>query len=50
LNNNLSGIALNCPNCGAPIQNLGQKKCSYCGTGVIDLVKRTWILNDIQEF
>lgn len=50
LNNNLSGISLNCPNCGAPISNLGQKKCSYCETGVIDLVKRTWILNDIQEF
>ena len=50
LNNNLSGVALNCPNCGAPIRNLGQKKCAYCGSGVIDLVKKTWILNDIQEF
>ncbi len=44
-----SGIALNCPNCGAPIKDLGVKTCSYCGTGVIDLVKKTWILNDIQE-
>ncbi len=44
-----SGIALNCPNCGAPIKDLGVKICSYCGTGVIDLVKKTWILNDIQE-
>lgn len=44
------GIALNCPNCGAPIKDLGVKVCSYCGTGVIDLVKKTWILNDISQF
>ena len=44
-----SGIALNCPNCGAPIKNLGVKVCSYCQTGVIDLVKHTWILNDISQ-
>lgn len=44
-----SGIALNCPNCGAPIKDLGVKTCNYCGTGVIDLVKKTWILNNIQE-
>lgn len=44
-----SGIALNCPNCGAPIKDLGVKTCNYCGTGVIDLVKKTWILNSIQE-
>lgn len=44
-----SGIALNCPNCGAPIKDLGVKTCTYCGTGVIDLVKKTWILNSIQE-
>ncbi len=44
-----SGIALNCPNCGAPIKDLGVKICNYCGTGVIDLVKKTWILNNIKE-
>ncbi len=49
VNMHQSGIALNCPNCGAPIKDLGVKTCSYCGTGVIDLVKKTWILNDIQE-
>lgn len=43
------GIALNCPNCGAPIKDLGVKVCSYCGTGVIDLVNKTWILNDISQ-
>ena len=43
------GIALNCPNCGAPIKDLGVKVCEYCSTGVIDLVKKTWILNDISQ-
>lgn len=42
-------ISINCPNCGAPIRNLGVRVCSYCGTGVIDIVKRTWILNDISQ-
>lgn len=50
LGKNQGGIALNCPNCGAPIKDLGVKCCSYCGTGVIDLVKKTWILNDISQF
>ena len=49
LTRNQGGIALNCPNCGAPIKNLGEKVCSYCQTGIIDIVKRTWILNDISQ-
>ncbi len=44
------GVGLNCPNCGAPIKNLGDKICSYCGSGVIDILKRTWVLNKIREF
>lgn len=49
LSKNQHGIALNCPNCGAPIKKLGVRVCEYCGTGVIDLVKKTWILNDISQ-
>ncbi|MDR1800398.1 MAG: zinc ribbon domain-containing protein [Lachnospiraceae bacterium] len=37
-----SVIGINCPNCGAPIRNLGQKYCEYCGTGVIDIHIKTW--------
>ena len=29
-----SAIGINCPNCGAPVRNLGQKFCDYCGTAV----------------
>lgn len=47
--NKNNNISLNCPNCGAPIKNLGQKKCEYCGTGVVDILSKTWQLNDIYE-
>lgn len=50
ISSQVKGIGLNCPNCGAPIKNLGSKSCSYCGSGVIDIVKRTWVLNNIKEF
>lgn len=43
---------LNCPNCGAIIQSLGSKKCSYCKTGlniqVVDLLK-CWKLIECKE-
>lgn len=44
-----NAIGLNCPNCGAPIKSLGNKSCSYCGAGVIDITKRVWILDNIKE-
>lgn len=50
ISSHTKGIGLNCPNCGAPIKNLGSKSCDYCGSGVIDIVKRTWVLNNIKEF
>lgn len=49
VNSKTKGIGLNCPNCGAPISNLGNKVCEYCGTGVVDLVKYTWLLNSIKK-
>lgn len=50
LSDNAKGIGLNCPNCGAPIKSLGYKHCDYCGTGVVDIIKRNWILNDIKKY
>ncbi len=48
---NVEGTAmgLNCPNCGAPIKNLGQKFCEYCGTGVTEVNIRTWKFDAIRE-
>ena len=45
----LKVLGLNCPNCGAPIRCLDKKVCSYCHTGIIDLVKKSFVLNDIYE-
>lgn len=42
-------LGLNCPNCGAPIKNLGQKFCDYCGTGVIEVNTRVWKFDSIKE-
>ena len=43
-------LGLNCPNCGSPIKDLGTKNCSYCGTGVIDIVSKSWTCNDIVTY
>lgn len=44
-----SSLGLNCPNCGAPIKNLGQKFCEYCGTGVVELNIHAWSFSDVRE-
>ncbi len=43
-------LGLNCPNCGSPIKSLGNKSCSYCGTGVVDIVNKVWNCNDIVRY
>lgn len=43
-------LGLNCPNCGSPIRTLKHKNCEYCGTKVIDLVKKVWTCNDIIRY
>ena len=42
-------IGLNCPNCGAPLRGVGQRVCVYCGSGTEDIIKRTWVINNIAE-
>lgn len=39
-------LGINCPNCGAPIRNLGNKFCEYCGSGVKEINLRVWRLVD----
>lgn len=43
-------LGLNCPNCGSPIKSLGNKSCSYCGTGIVDIVNKVWNCNDIVRY
>lgn len=42
-------ISLNCPNCGAPIKVLGTKSCPYCNTGIVEMLSKTWQIDDIYQ-
>lgn len=37
-----NGVGLICPSCGAPVTNLGEKKCRYCGTPIEEINIRIW--------
>lgn len=43
-------LGIHCPNCGSPITALGAKKCSYCNSSIVDIVKRVWTLNSIEKY
>lgn len=43
-------LGLNCPNCGAPITDIGVKTCKYCGSGALEIVKRVWTFNNIEGY
>lgn len=43
-----SGLALNCPRCGAPLESLGAKICMYCDSPVMEFNIRTWNFTDVQ--
>ncbi|WP_317854313.1 zinc ribbon domain-containing protein [Chakrabartyella piscis] len=42
-------VGVNCPNCGAPITSLGQKKCEYCGLAVTPINIQVWNLQNFYE-
>lgn len=44
-----SGLAMNCPNCGAPLPKLGAKKCLYCDTPIVEFSIRIWNFSDVEE-
>ena len=43
------GEGLNCPNCGAPITNVGQKLCAYCGSAVVPFNIRVWAFHKVEK-
>lgn len=43
------GLGINCPNCGAPIKNLGHKFCDYCGTSIVEVNARAWKFDSVKE-
>lgn len=44
-----AGLAMNCPNCGAPLPMLGAKVCEYCDSPVVEFNIRTWNFAAVKE-
>lgn len=44
-----SAVGTVCPQCGAPVKNLGAKYCEYCGSGVTPLNIKVWSLHKFYE-
>ncbi len=42
-------VGVNCPNCGAPVTNLGQKYCEYCSSSIVEINERVWSFETVQE-
>ena len=38
----------NCPNCGAPIEDLGSRNCSFCGSGLVPVVDKIWQIDSFE--
>ena len=47
LGSHQNAIDFHCPNCNSPITNLGEKKCKYCGTAVVEVVGRVFACDNI---
>lgn len=44
-----NAVGATCPNCGAPIINLGNMYCEYCGSGVTPVNIKVWALHKFYE-
>lgn len=44
-----SSVGITCPQCGAPVKNLGAKYCEYCGSGIVEINIRVWSLHKFYE-
>lgn len=44
-----NALGTKCPNCGAPITNLGHMKCEYCGMAVTAINSKVWSLHKFYE-
>lgn len=44
-----TAVGTNCPNCGAPITNLGQKYCIYCHTAIRVVNINVWKINNFRK-
>ncbi len=42
-------LAVNCPNCGAPLSGVGAKICAYCDSPIVEFNIRSWNFSDVEE-
>ena len=38
----------NCPNCGAPIEDMSSRSCPYCGSGLVPVVDKIWQIDSFK--
>lgn len=44
-----NAVGTTCPNCGAPITDLGNMRCEYCGAAVTPVDEKVWTLQQYYE-
>ena len=44
-----NAVGTTCPNCGAPVTNLGAMYCEYCGLAVTTVNIKVWNLHQFYE-
>ena len=44
-----AGLAMNCPNCGAPLPGLGAKICLYCDSPIMEFNIKVWNFSNVEE-
>lgn len=44
-----ASLAVNCPNCGAPLSGVGAKVCAYCDTPIVEFNIRSWNFSDVKQ-
>jgi len=44
-----TAVGVTCPNCGAPVKGLGNRKCEFCGSALQAIDIRIWRINQFAE-
>ena len=50
IDKDINVIGIHCPNCGSPVTSLGEKKCSYCGSAVTEIIPKVFHCIDIVRY
>lgn len=50
IDSNINVLGMHCPNCGSPITSLGEKSCAYCGSHILEVIKKVFSCNDIVRY